>query len=123
MRGLWQRWDMGLAQVELESFDLVSDHVNLGEALSFCLKIKSLAKVSQPLIIDFILHHRLANGKTSPKVFKWRNLALGARKHLSIQKRHRMKPITTRKYYTGGHRVEIVINGKLLCARNFDLVI
>jgi len=46
--------------------------VVFGTSLRFSVLIASKATYDQPLMIDYIIHHQKANGKTSPKVFKWR---------------------------------------------------
>jgi hypothetical protein len=53
-----------------------------------------------------------ANGKTSPKVFKFRTLKIAPGETVKLMKKHAIKPITTRKYYPGEQAVEILINGQ-----------
>lgn len=111
----------GPAKVELASLTLENDIVTLGGALSFTAQLQSTAKVDQPLIIDFIIHHMKSNGETSPKVFKWKTVNLAAGSNLQATKNHPMRPITTRRYYAGTHRLEIVANGQILGSVDFEL--
>lgn len=107
-------------KVILEELIISTPTVMLGEVLEFAITLTSTAKTSQPLIIDFIIHHRKANGSTTPKTFKWKILDLAEGKTLSASKRHPMKPITTRVYYQGTHTLEIQINGEIFGTQDFE---
>jgi hypothetical protein len=73
-------------------------------------------------MIDYVVHHQKANGGTSAKVFKWRTADLVANQTITISKKHTIKPITTRAYYPGEHRVELQVNGKVVAHSVFELV-
>jgi len=96
--------------------------VVFGTSLRFSVLITSKATYDQPLMIDYIIHHQKANGKTSPKVFKWRIKSLVANKSLTLTKTHSMKKITTRVYYPGLHTVEVMVNGISVGSVDFQLV-
>jgi 3-methyladenine DNA glycosylase AlkC len=108
-------------KVFLESLEVSTPIVQFGEALHFDIAIKSTGIKDQNLIIDYIIHHRKASGKTTPKVFKWKNLTLKKGQSLQAARKHTIKPITTRTYYAGTHMVEIVINGEKLGQAAFEL--
>jgi 3-methyladenine DNA glycosylase AlkC len=97
--------------------------VIFGTALQFNISIASNAKHEQALMIDYVIHHQKANGKTSPKVFKWRIKTLVANGTLKLTKKHMMKKITTRKYYQGLHTLEIMVNGVSIGKADFELLI
>lgn len=97
--------------------------VTLGGSLEFEAVLVSDSFAPQPLIIDYIIHHVKASGKTSPKVFKWKTVTLIPRKALRARRRHAIRAITTRMYYPGRHRLEILVNGEVLGAADFDLEI
>lgn len=113
----------GYASPKLDNIELVltEPHVTLGQSLEFTLSVKSQSNKEQLLMIDYIIHHKKANGSTSPKVFKWRKINLPAKQKTTITKQHPMKKITTRVYYAGQHRIEIMINGKSIAERSFEL--
>lgn len=94
---------------------------SLNETLSFEFQVQSDSQKPQRLIIDYIIHHVKANQKTTPKVFKLKSLTLGAGETLRIKKNHPLKKITTRKYYSGTHLLEIQINGKVYAALKWEL--
>ena len=97
--------------------------VPLGGYLDFSIELQSNAKTTQTLMIDFIIHHQKANGKTSPKVFKWKTCTLAPNTSLSASKKHPLKKITTRVYYPGCHYLELLVNGSIVAKATFDLKI
>jgi 3-methyladenine DNA glycosylase AlkC len=113
----------GPAKVKLLRFQLQPDEVALGDAVEFEVEMTSTATSAQPLIIDYVVHHMRANGKTTAKVFKWKTTTLGEGKSFIGVRRHGFKLITTRRYYHGRHRVEILVNGKNLGGVDFTLMV
>ncbi|MDH5218133.1 MAG: DNA alkylation repair protein [Gammaproteobacteria bacterium] len=109
-------------KIHKTNIDILTPVVTLGEALEFTLSISSSTANNQPLMIDYIIHHQKANGKTSPKVFKWKTSTLPSNKTLSLTKRHAIKPVTTRVYYPGLHSVEVVVNGISVAKAGFELL-
>ncbi len=99
---------------------LDSDQVIFGESLNFDIEIMS--EKSQSWMIDYAIHHQKANGKMSPKVFKWSVKKVKKDTILAVSKKHKIKPITTRKYYPGEHALEIFINGKSIGIQSFELI-
>ena len=111
------------ARVEVDKLEVLNSSVAFGSALEFELGLTSASADSQPLIIDYAIHHQKANGSTSPKVFKWKTLTLEGHATLVAKRRHPMKMITTRVYYPGTHKLEILINGTSVGVVDFELII
>jgi len=112
----------GPPMVEAE-LTLNTRDVSMGGAISFEAEISSRAAGAQPLIVDYVIHHRKANGTTSPKTFKWKVLELAASEAITLRKSHLIKPITTRVYHAGTHYVELQINGVSFGRSCFELTI
>jgi 3-methyladenine DNA glycosylase AlkC len=108
--------------VKLNRLKILTPQVSFGEALTFELSVTSASGHAQPLILDYAIHHRKANGGTSPKVFKWKTTTLKPRSTLTAQRRHAIRKITTRVYYPGTHRLEILANGVSLGCEEFELL-
>ncbi len=102
------------------SFQLSDRVVRLGESIG--MQIELHCDADQSLLIDYSVHHMKANGKLSPKVFKWTTRQVQAGQTLSLKRRHAMKEVTTRRYYSGLHKIEILINGRSFGTQEFDLV-
>lgn len=110
-------------KIQRVSIDILTPIVQFGNALEFTLSICSDTDHDQPLMIDYVIHHKKANGKTTPKVFKWRATILSARKMLNATRHHAIKKITTRVYYPGVHTVEFMVNGVSVGTADFQLLI
>ncbi len=113
----------GRAEVEVSPITLAAPVVNMGGHLEFSATVTSQARSVQPLIVDYVIHHRKANGGTTPKTFKWKVMELGPGKSATLSKRHAIKPITTRVYYAGQHAVEVQINGQTYGEAKFELIV
>ena len=72
------------------------------------------------MMVDYAIHFVKANGKTAPKVFKWKDIPVRGGT-LSAARNHAIKPITTRKYYPGEHMLEIIVNGVSVATAPFTL--
>jgi len=108
-----------LRQVVVE---VLTPIVEFGSALEFSFSVISNVSRDQPLMIDYVIHHQKANGKTSAKVFKWSSRRLAGNQSLKLSRTHAMKKITTRVYYAGLHRVEVMVNGVSVGSADFQLV-
>jgi len=111
----------GDAAVTLESLHIRTPVVQYGTSLEFDFELTSRGTGAQSLIFDYIVHHRKANGETSPKVFKGKTFTLAAGQSMFIARKHPMRPITTRVYYAGTHALEIQINGSSIGRAEFEL--
>ncbi len=111
----------GPPKVSLVNFAVLTPEVALGGALEFRFELSSTTTTEQALMIDYVVHHVRANGKTTPKVFKWKAITLEGGESASATRRHSIKPITTRRYYSGAHRVELQVNGQTLGGADFSL--
>ncbi len=100
---------------------IITPTVQYGEHLEFSLTLKGL-KPGGNLMVDYRIHFVKANGTTSPKVFKWLDKQAVTASSLQAARRHAIKPITTRKYYAGTHRLELLVNGVSLGTAEFDLL-
>jgi 3-methyladenine DNA glycosylase AlkC len=103
------------------SVALSSRRVKVGESLGLTLSLQATAKRTQRLAIDYAVHHVKASGETSPKVFKGWVVELAAGEAREFRKQHSLKPITTRVYYPGTHRIEVLVNGAPVAEASFEL--
>lgn len=94
--------------------------VALGGKINFEFKVKSKGKSLGKLRLEFIIEFMKANGKRAAKIFK---ISEGdfAESSKVVSKSFSFKPISTRRYYPGVHRLIIVINGDQLASLNFKL--
>jgi len=101
---------------------LSTDHAAVGEDIGLHLRLHSTAGQTQPLVVDYAVHHVRANGSTRPKVFKGWTLTLGPGEERTLEKRHSLRPVTTRRLYPGPHRIELRVNGRTCASATFELL-
>jgi len=100
---------------------LSAKSLKIGGDLVIKIDLASTDRRKQKLVIDYVVHHQRANGKTTPKVFKLRTLDLGPGESVHLQKKHSFAPRTVRRYYPGIHMVELMVGGQSLGGRSFTL--
>ena len=103
-----------IESIVIQKFLIKKNKIQMGEYLEFEFELVSKSKKTEKLMVDYIIHHKKANGLTSPKVFKLKSVLLKSQQKIEIRKRHAVKPITTRVYYSGIHQIEIMVNGSKL---------
>lgn len=110
------------AKAEVINFKLDKLRLLLGDTLQFDFDIRSQKSKPQKLVVDYAIHYYKKSGILSPKVFKLKELLLPANGTVHLSKKHRFQDFTTRKHYPGKHIVEILINGKTACRKEFELI-
>ncbi len=100
------------SQIKRPKLIIKADQLKMGQRLDFEFKISSTSSRAQKIVVDYIIHFAKANKRLSSKVFKLKTFDLPAMKTFPISKRHSIQKMTTRKYYSGRHWIEIQINGK-----------
>jgi len=105
--------------LKIRDFDL-AERVKLGDRLHFNFTIMTHSKRLGKLRLEFLIDFVKANGKRSSKIFK---ISEGDYSENSrrVNKYFSFKPISTRKYYTGIHKLSIIINGKNFATGEFVL--
>lgn len=114
-------WGQGEALQGRAELTVTPAQITLGDRLTVSATLTSLSRQPQALVVDYVIHHVKANGSTSPKVFKGWNLTLVPGETRTLVKQHAVRPITTRVYHPGAHRVALQINGAVVASAVFDL--
>ncbi len=109
------------AEVTADGFSLTPKSLTMGDSLTFSLTLTSTGAEPQDLLVDYAIHHRKANGETTPKVFRLKTLDIAPGATVRVKKSHPFKPITTRRYYSGTHAVEVIVNGRSVAREAFEL--
>jgi hypothetical protein len=68
------------------------------------------------------MYYNRSNGTLSKKVFKISEREYLAGETYEVMRKQSFKPITTRKYYAGLHKVSVIINGHEMADGDFFLV-
>jgi 3-methyladenine DNA glycosylase AlkC len=114
-------WGQGQPLRGSASLTLTPRRAHVGDTLMLNLRLQSSAARRQSLLIDYVLHRVLANGSTSPKVFKGWQIELAAGDTITLTKRHSLREVTTRRAYPGRHRIEVLVNGRSVAQADFEL--
>ncbi len=114
-------WGLGRRFAGTSTLKLAPRRVRVGESLALALTLHSGAKRAQTLVVDYAVHHVKANGERTPKVFKGWTLTLAAGETRTLEKRHSMREVTTRRYHAGRHALDLRINGEIVAEAEFDL--
>jgi len=114
-------WGLASGLKGQAGLSLSASSASVGESIGLSVTLLSTSRQPQPLEVDYAVHHVRAKGSSSPKVFKGWKLTLAAGEERVLEKRHSLKPVTTRTLYPGLHRIEVLVNGKALAEAAFDL--
>lgn len=116
----------GKASVAVLDPVITPAQVREGESVTLACTLQSTDKAStgkrkQALLVDFVVHYVKANGETRPKVFKLTQTQLEPGEQLQVSRKLSLAPMTTRRHYSGEHRVELLINGQAFALGSFML--
>ena len=100
---------------------LTAKRASVGGEIGLRVQLRSTARQPQLLVVDYAVHHVRANGSASPKVFKGWKLTLAPGEERTLEKRHSLKPVTTRTLYPGTHVIDVRVNGVALAEAAFEL--
>ncbi|HRI27989.1 MAG TPA: DNA alkylation repair protein [Chitinophagales bacterium] len=107
--------------ITLTRFTLHTPQIAMGNNLQFSFALTNT--YTQPLTtrIEYAIYHKKSNGNLQPKVFKISERTLMPNETITITRNHLFKPITTRRYYAGNHKIALIINGQEKAQADFEL--
>lgn len=108
--------------IMVKDFAMNKRIIKLNEKLQFNFSVVSKKNTSQRLMIDYRIHYYKKSGTQLPKVFKLKEVTLKPKEEASIVKTQRFQDFTTRQLHSGTHRLEILINGKVVKSASFEFV-
>lgn len=106
----------------LEAFKIDTPEVKMGADLFFSFALKNNGSKPKKVRLEYGMYYRKANGTLSKKVFKISEREFGAGETYTINRKQSFKPITTRVYYPGGHKLSLIVNGVELTTGEFELL-
>ncbi|MBF0311212.1 MAG: DNA alkylation repair protein, partial [Magnetococcales bacterium] len=105
--------------LQVVSFQLQPAEVPWGGTLNVAAQLHCTEAAH--LSIDYGIHHLRQNGSHSVKVFKGIRERVAAGETVWFRTSHSFRAISTRRYYPGRHRLEVLINGRVVCGEDFVL--
>jgi hypothetical protein len=97
--------------IEITGFTIHTPKIEIGDYLEFSLNLKNTTDTPRKLRLEYGLYYLKANGSLSRKVFKISEKEYAAQTTVNIQRRQSFKPITTRVFHKGQHKLSLIING------------
>jgi hypothetical protein len=107
--------------VEVKAISLTPASLTLGDTTTLSARIENTSGKPQQLVIDFGIHLVKKNGNTFFKVFKWANIKLAGHASADLRKNISTRQLSTRTYYPGPHKTEIIVNGERKASATFEL--
>ena len=109
------------AKFEARDLKLSHSRIAIGGKIGIDVTLRNAGKKPALAILDYAVHHLGARGEPRPKVFKWKQVELAPGETASLSRQHSLKPVTTRRYYPGSHKIDIRVNGRILAEADFTL--
>jgi 3-methyladenine DNA glycosylase AlkC len=109
------------AAVTVDLFVVEPPTVRTGESVLLRLTLHNAAEVDLAVMVDYRMGFPSTSARGSTKVFKWTALTLAPHARLTLEKRHVLRPVTTRPLRQGVHRVGVQVNGKIQAQAEFTL--
>jgi 3-methyladenine DNA glycosylase AlkC len=108
--------------IQVEAITLENNRIKMGTALQFSIGITALK--DERLLVDYKLYFQgKTGGMNNSKVFKLRQCELCQGETVVIEKVHKLrKQMTTRTLYPGEHKLEIMVNGQVIGAKQFLII-
>ena len=105
--------------IEVSDFGIDRMELAIGEEFNFAFKLK--ASESTKVRLEFGIDYMKANGKHNRKVFQISETSMKAGEQKSYTKKHSFAELTTRKHYSGLHRITLLVNGAERGTLEFEL--
>lgn len=106
---------------EIVNLKLNRNKLTIGDRLGFSFELKTGKKTSK-LRLEYAVYYVKAGNKLSRKIFQLTERNFEPSSTYSFKKEQRFEDFTTRRHYPGNHKIAIVVNGKEMALKHFDLV-
>jgi hypothetical protein len=110
------------AQVELSEVSITPARARIGGSVAVSFVVSNTSKRAQRVLVDFQIHYVKASGQNKAKVFKLKTIELAAGQSVALGKKITLAELTTRKHYPGVHKVDALINGRVIPLGSFQLL-
>lgn len=100
-----------ISTISISDFDVLTKEVEFGNSLHFKFNLQNISNSQSKIRIEYGIYLLKANGSLSKKVFKISEKNLEPGKTIKIERKQVFKKISTRVYYSGQHKVSLIING------------
>jgi 3-methyladenine DNA glycosylase AlkC len=109
-------------EIEVTNFKVDTLEVKVPDALQFSFEVENKYEIPKIVRLEYAIYYNKANGLLSKKVFKISEKLYQTKQKVLVVKKQSFKLITTKKFYSGLHKVSIIANGKEKIIGDFQLV-
>lgn len=99
------------ADCEVSNLKLTPMKIQIGETLNFSFRLTIRDKNPLKLRLEYGIYYMKSNGKWSRKLFKITENVYSNTTEYTFKRNLSFKNLTTRKHYSGKHKLAIVVNG------------
>ncbi len=109
------------ATVSIDAVEISPRRARVGDRLRIAFDLGNVGRSTQRVLADCRIHYIKASGKASPKVFKLRELELAPDEKVRLKKTVSLADMTTRRHHPGVHRIDALVNGRVVALGAFNL--
>ncbi|MEM7103416.1 MAG: DNA alkylation repair protein [Bacteroidota bacterium] len=97
--------------LSVEDLKIEKSEIKIGEDLHFSFSLNNQSDKPQLVRIEYGIYFMKSNGSHSRKVFQISEKEYPAASSTKIKRKQSFRIITTRKYYSGLHKLAVIVNG------------
>jgi 3-methyladenine DNA glycosylase AlkC len=114
-------WGLGRALAGRATLSIRPPRVRAGGHVVLIATLRSTVQRSQRLVVDYAVRHGKRGGAMG-KIWKGWSLELQPAEQRVLERRHSLRPVTTRIDHPGRHRVDLRVNGQVVASSSFVLL-
>lgn len=99
-------------KIEVSAFKIDTPKVKVPDALQFSFYVENNYEIPKIVRLEYGIYYNKANGQLSKKVFKISEKIYQPKQKDLVTKRQSFKLITTKIFYSGLHKVSVIVNGE-----------
>ncbi len=122
-RGILAHYGLQSRALDVSKLTVSHKRIPMGGNLSFQCRVENRGKKALVIRLEYAVYFRRKNNTHYRKVFKISERSLAGGESLEVRKQHSFRPITTRVYYPGEHRLGILVNGSEKAVMPFRLLV
>jgi 3-methyladenine DNA glycosylase AlkC len=100
------------AKIAVSAFTISQSSVREGETVEIEVTLSSKSAKTEQVLLEYIVYYLRANGEYSRKTFRLKDFKLASNETLTLSKTISFRRVTTRRHYTGLHRLALQVNGR-----------
>lgn len=108
-------------QIDIQEVKTNTNKVCLGDYLHFSFDVINNSKLETLIRLEYAVYYLKQNGSLSKKIFQISEKKYPPYSINKVRRKQHFKPITTRTYHYGLHKIAVIANGKEFDTLEFNL--